>query len=521
MSIHTIDNHSLDGLRRSREELESALRVAGAEFRGRSVKCPFHEDRDPSAGVYQRPDDVWAFKCHACGINEDIIGVRARIAGKNPADVLRDLRKADRPKPPRVFPSVEALLESIGHWASVETDYRYADPDAGNVQLVVVRCRDSNGKKAFIQASRVEGGFVQKAPKKPWPLYNRHRMTAAQEVVVVEGEKCVHALHDAGVVATTSPGGAGNARSADWSPLAGKTVYLWPDHDANGLQYMRDVAEEAQKLEPQPRLLWLDPAEFNLPEKADVVEYLAEYGGDTPERKHEAVRSALEQARAFGPSAAVRKLLEDTISGARSAVPWPWPTLASATNALLPGGVTLLCGEPGSHKSFFLLQAARYWWDQKCKFALYQLEEDEEGAHLLRALVQQSCCTELLNPTFVKNNAEFVRDAYKAHGMFLDSFGASLTTPPKEPPPLADLVDWIRDRAKDGCRVICIDPITAAESTDKPWAADKKFILNAKTVVRDYGVSLVLVTHPRRGSKGTLEDVAGGWPMCSSRRPSC
>lgn len=500
---------NLTPVRQSRAELEKALRDAGAEIRRNVVRCPFHDDQTPSASIHQRPDGVWAFKCHGCGINEDVIGIRARASGKDSATVVRSMRD-ESAKPPRVFATVAELLESVGHYAKVEAHYAYTNPATGHAEMVVIRCRDESGRKTFLQASDRGAGLVQRAPVGAWPLYNRRRVAGTPEVVLVEGEKCVHALHECGVVATTSPGGADNARRADWSPLAGKRVYLWPDNDAKGVQYMRDAAECLQKLSPSPELRWVESAEFNLPEKSDVVEYLAAYGGDTPDLRREAVRSALDESLPFGPSAKVRKILEDTISGQRVSIPWPWPALTANTNALLPGAVCLVVGDPESSKSFLMLQAARYWWEHKIKFALYQLEEDEDGAHLLRALVQQAGCTDLLNPIFVKNNPDAVREMFDRHRVFLDSFGPSLFTPPAEPPPLNDLADWVRDRAKEGCRVIAIDPISAAEGNDKPWINDKKFILSTKIIARDYNASLVLVTHPRRGSKGGMDDVGGG-----------
>ena len=43
-------------------------------------------------------------------------------------------------------------------------------------------------------------------------------------------------------VCTTSPFGALSAAKADWTPLHGRTVVIWPDNDAAGLQYAADVA---------------------------------------------------------------------------------------------------------------------------------------------------------------------------------------------------------------------------------------------------------------------------------------
>lgn len=80
----------------------------------------------------------------------------------------------------------------------------------------------------------------------PRPLYNLPAIATAGAVVLVEGEKCADALMQHGIVATTAMGGAATAiDKTDWTPLAGKTVAAWPDHDEAGARY---AAAAIQKL---------------------------------------------------------------------------------------------------------------------------------------------------------------------------------------------------------------------------------------------------------------------------------
>jgi MinD superfamily P-loop ATPase len=108
----------LEFQRNDRGALEAQLRAAGAVFKGTAIKCPFHDDRTPSASVYEK-DGVWRFKCHGCGVCEDIIGVQALAAGRKSADVLREARQQAKPpepkRPPRIFPTVDALKR---RWAT-------------------------------------------------------------------------------------------------------------------------------------------------------------------------------------------------------------------------------------------------------------------------------------------------------------------------------------------------------------------------------------------------------------------
>jgi hypothetical protein len=295
-----LNDQDKDVLRRDRAKLEKALREAGVTaFKGKSCKCPFHEDTHASAGIYEK-DGIWKFKCQACGVGGDVFDVRARATGRKPEDVLREMSQSDRPAPARpkpktVYSSPKALRASI---AGAQAMYIYANPTTRATELIVLRIREAGGSKRFIQARPVPGGFILEAPPKPLPIYNRTRIATADTVIVVEGEKCVHALEEIDIVATTSPGGAGKAMHADWSPLAGKTVFLWHDADEadpktrkiTGVEHMRDVARQLEALNPTPRVYWIDAFQFSLPPKGDVVEYLSIYGGET-----------IESARACNP----------------------------------------------------------------------------------------------------------------------------------------------------------------------------------------------------------------------------
>jgi hypothetical protein len=538
-------------VRADRGMLERALEVAGGEQRGTQWRCPFHPDGKPSGSIYLGDDGAYRYRCHAaeCGVCEDVVGVRVRSSGRGVADILAEYRgdvrplpggavdradraapppaDPDRRPPPRVFPTVDALLASVATYAEVEASYAYADPGTGRVDLLVIRCRDGDGKKCYPQATpdpAGSGGFVMRGLGRgaAYPLYNRTRLARRPPaVVVVEGEKCVEALQALGVVATTAPMGAGKARHADWSPLSGGpalAVYLWPDNDAAGAAHMRDVAEILSAQPDPPRVYRVDPATLELPEKGDAVDFVAaiDPSGDFRDAAAEAVRTVLSRAEPIGPAAKVRRLLAATIDGTRRNVPFPWPVLTRQARALLPGMVTVLCGAGGSTKTYWLLQACRHWHRHGVPWAMQALEEHEDGSHLWRALAQEDGNGDLLDDLWVRGNPADAMAAQERHAAFLDSFGRHLSAVPGSMPSLSDLTDWVRDRVRAGCRVIAIDPITAAESTDKPWLDDKAFIRNSQSVCRDGGASLILVTHPKKGSgpaRGgppSMDDLAGG-----------
>jgi hypothetical protein len=81
------------------------------------------------------------------------------------------------------------------------------------------------------------------------PLYGLEKLAKRPEapVAVCEGEKSADAATRLlpSFVAVTSSNGSKNAGKADWSPLRGRAVTVWPDADSTGLDYARQVAKLA------------------------------------------------------------------------------------------------------------------------------------------------------------------------------------------------------------------------------------------------------------------------------------
>ena len=97
---------------------------------------------------------------------------------------------------------------------------------------------------------RAANGRVEwrwKAPPSPRPLYGLDTIAAnpGAPVVICEGEKSADAATKVfpKSVCVTSPGGSEAADKADWSPLAGRKVVIWPDADEPGAKYAKQVAE--------------------------------------------------------------------------------------------------------------------------------------------------------------------------------------------------------------------------------------------------------------------------------------
>jgi len=131
----------------------------------------------------------------------------------------------------------KAPLDELGQ-ATAKWDYRDA---FGDLIAVVYRYDPPGCKKQFRPWDAKRRKMV---PPEPRPLYNQPGLINASEVILVEGEKCAQSLIAAGVVATTAMQGA-NApvEKTDWSPLAGKSVLIWPDRDKPGWDYAARAAQ--------------------------------------------------------------------------------------------------------------------------------------------------------------------------------------------------------------------------------------------------------------------------------------
>jgi hypothetical protein len=148
--------------------------------------------------------------------------------------------------------------------STIEAKYVYRDK-AGKKICEVARMALSNGKKTFV----VPGGMPT-----PRPLYGLERWHTSAFVVLVEGEKCADALTSIGVDATTLMGGSSTIiDKSDLTPLAGKTVILWPDNDAPGFKLMDEMAAPLAAIGCIVRRLNPPPGR---PDKWDAADAIAE-----------------------------------------------------------------------------------------------------------------------------------------------------------------------------------------------------------------------------------------------------
>ena len=180
---------------------------------------------------------------HATGEGGDIFALIAAHHGLDTqADFARVLEIAGQlvgratSHPPK-RKKAEAPVDELGP-ATAKWDYLDA---AGHLIACVYRYDPAPGRKEF---RPWDAKRRKMAPPEPRPLYNQPGIAIAEQVILVEGEKCAQALIDTAVVATTAMHGA-NAPvdKTDWTPLAGKAVLIWPDRDKPGFGYAEAASQ--------------------------------------------------------------------------------------------------------------------------------------------------------------------------------------------------------------------------------------------------------------------------------------
>ncbi len=508
------ESAEIERLRQDRNALDMALYGLGCVAKGKNITCPWHDDTNPSASIICDESGHWRIWCHVCDKGGDVFDLRQKLFGITIADQMRELsnkRQVIIKQPAKKHATFQTLEQLKSCVSGLVASYLYTSNVTGSVDMAVLRCiRD--GKKSFIQCHEANGKWTMTAPEGPLPIYNRSRIVNCEQVVVVEGEKDVHTLHGFGIVATTSVGGAGKAKYADWTPLAGKQIILWPDNDTKGAEHMADVKAILEKLTPAPTISRISLIGLNMPPKGDVTDLVEGMDAQTHDEIGDILRMIIEEAKPQGASVDSMKLLEDKIAGKYKSVPWPWPQLSKQGRTLLPGTVTVLCGSPGSNKSFMAIEAAAHWFGEGIKTSIYELEEDRTY-HLDRAIAQATKCAGLTDPDWIMANAEYARLEYNNRLDWLDKFGSIISEAPDKMVTLKELADWADAQAANGCRLIIIDPVSAAEASARPWADDLAFIMRIKIMAKKSGASVILVMHPKKGNRGTaigLDDLAGG-----------
>ncbi len=201
-----------------------------------------------------------------------------------PAGVVGRETPRDAESPQQAAQRLAEKAGALRDGFRLECLFTYRDAD-GSTFFWRIRAKHPDGRKWIRPMRRTAGGgFEIGEPTFPAggkPLFNLPGIVAAPPdapVFVVEGELCVVELVRLKIAATTS-GGANSAAGADWAPLRGRHVVIWPDADEPGAKYAQDVARVLQGLGCSIEIV--DVEALGLPKGGDCVDWLTAHPSAT------------------------------------------------------------------------------------------------------------------------------------------------------------------------------------------------------------------------------------------------
>lgn len=187
------------------------------------------------------------------------------------ADVLQDIK---------LLPEIKKRTD-IGF--VIEAIHEYTD-ESGNNVFYRVRLKHPDSLEKWIRPLHYKDNkwiFQEPMISGLKPLYKLQNIVEKPDarVWICEGEWATDHLNrffeEQNLrntnIATTS-GGAGTANQADWSPIIGHEIVIWPDNDPAGAKYSDAVATKLKDMNCDYKMV--DIARLNLPSKGDVVDWL-------------------------------------------------------------------------------------------------------------------------------------------------------------------------------------------------------------------------------------------------------
>lgn len=248
-----------------------ALQKNGQEWEG---CCPFHQENTPSFTVFRGKDGIERFHCFGCNERGDVVDFVRLLKGvdiKDAVAILGGGKAGPNVKPREVeagdpYAGIELLRPTSGikpgaalrlwnpkreRWGTSTPSMVFPYWTAPGVGLGYVLRNDlPDGAKEtpMVCWVRLPDGTEcwSRFPfPRPRPVYiggGADRLRAGQ-VVIVEGEKCADAMTLAtGRLTASWAGGTFGVGHTDWSPLAGRSVVIWPDADKPGISTAEKIA---------------------------------------------------------------------------------------------------------------------------------------------------------------------------------------------------------------------------------------------------------------------------------------
>jgi len=392
-----------------------------------------------------------------------------------------------------------------------EALHTYTD-ETGKPLYWRIRARLANGDK-WIRPMRMNGhGYELGEPDFPEgkPLYRLHELATKPGAPVwcVEGENCADALARLGVLATTA-GSASSDERADFTPLAGRTVTLWPDNDTAGIEHTERVAAKALALGCNVGIV--DARALELPEGGDCVDWLRVHPDATPADLAKLPRLRMKAvptppAYRNGTLVAFRRLSDVQAKPIR----WLWP------GRIARGKVSILAGNPGLGKSQIAASMAAI----VSTGGAWPVDRAQCGRGNVVILSAEDDAEDTIRPRLEAAGADLARvfildavvDGYRADGSEIRR-AFNLKTDLAR---LAALLETIGDVA-----LIVIDPITAylGDADSHKNAEVRALLAPLGELAARHGAAVVCVSHFNKSGNGeALMRVTGSLAFVAAAR---
>lgn len=254
-------------------------RLQGVRERGDGswmASCPCRDDdHSPSLGVSEGNDGRALVNCFAGRCNFEMV---CSAMGLTPRDLMPKTN-SNEARISNAEPRIATQQKKEKRKLKFVKSYDYHDED-GQFLFQKVRYVDESGKKTFTQRKLDESGkYVYALGETPKVLYNLPAVMAAkergEEIWLVEGEKDADTLIALGLVATTSPLGAGKWLDIHTNSLLGARVEIIVDNDEAGKSHGA-LVESKLKAAGITAEMWVCPRE------KDITDFLSS-GGDFSE----------------------------------------------------------------------------------------------------------------------------------------------------------------------------------------------------------------------------------------------
>jgi len=518
-----------------RDTLASLIEERGGHIRGNIVKCPYHDDRRPSASIFEGKDGNWRFHCMGCNETRDARAVYKELRGGS-EDYAFEVKKYDYKSTDK---EKTYSREELDGFKNIKKCYEYYDKKGQPVHLEYrYETKGFDGKisKRFNQYRMIANDVFMSGHPEPCPLYNWQNVVNEEVIFLVEGAKCVEAMTSVGLPAVTWTGGSEGYKYSDISFLAGKKIIALPDNDADSKSY-RAMAVVKDKLGEDTDFTLLEPefylSKFMIPKaKDDMADVVAKLYKDYKEANPDGDKlDALTEASAiifeeFSEWLVDEKLdafdeymndyvFDKIASGWFRGYDIGWDKLEDTSDWTAGDSITVLCADSGTGKSMMAADFARRLLTHTDAKVAWRIGEDDKNKHTMRIIGQILNQSNLARRKNIEDG-EQIRNEYKKacqehRGLITRVLDCMEDSKDRT---YESLNKWVTKKAEEGADVIIIDPISIFSSDGgiKSLVEDTKNIVQRLDALKSkYGCRFLVVTHPRNKDGGISKDnIYGG-----------